>query len=233
VLNRFTSDAWRQRWPVWSPDGSVVFGAVPIGTYDLYQKTLGDAAEQVLLATPDSKSPSDISADGRFLAFTKQDPKTGADLWVLPRKPPQMPFPVAHTEFMETQGQFSPDLKWIAFQSNESGRFEIYVQAFPKAGTKTQVSVDGGTQVRWRRDGRALFFVGLDEVLREVPLRLNKSGDIEPASPVSLFKSRVGISTEPGNIQQYAVSADGNSFLMNVVTREQTVSPITVILNHR
>jgi serine/threonine protein kinase len=232
VLNRFTSEAWRQRWPVWFPDGSgVVFAGVPGGTYDLYQKSLADPAEQVLLTTPDSKNPSDVSSDGRFVLFTKQDSKTGADLWALPIKPLQMPFPIAHTEFMEMEGQFSPDVKWIAFQSNESGKFEIYVQAFPKAGTKTQVSVDGGTQVRWRRDSRALFYIGLDEVLREVPLRFNKSGDIEPAVPVSLFKSRVDTRTEPGNIQQYAVSADGNRFLMNVVTREQTVSPITVILN--
>jgi len=234
VLNRFTSEAWRQRWPLWSADGSgIVFGAVPVGTYDLYQKSLADTAEHVLLTTPDTKSPSDVSADGRFVLFTKQDPKTGSDLWALPIKPPQMPFPIAHTEFIEAKGQFSPDVKWIAFQSNESGRFEIYVQAFQKAGTKTQVSVDGGTQVRWRRDGKALFYIGLDEVLKEVPLRFNNSGDIEPAPPVSLFKSRVGISTDPGNIQQYAVSADGNRFLMNVVTREQTMSPITVILNQR
>jgi Tol biopolymer transport system component len=216
---------------VWSSDGtSVVFSAVPGGTYDLYQKFLADAAEHLLLTTPDSKNPSDVSADGRFVLFTKQDPKTGADLWALPIKPPQTPFPIAHTEFMETQGQFSPDVKWMAFQSNESGRSEIYVQAFPKAGTKTQVSVDGGTQVRWRRDGEALFYIGLDEVLREVPLRFNQSGDIEPAPPVSLFKSRVGVRTD---IQQYAVSADGNRFLMNFVTQEQTVSPITIILNHR
>jgi hypothetical protein len=144
-----------------------------------------------------------------------------------------MPFPIAHTEFMEMQGQFSPDVKWIAFQSNESGRFEIYVQAFPKPGTKIQVSVDGGTQVRWRRDGKALFYIGQDDVLREVPLRFNTSGDIEPAPPISLFKSRIGIKTDQGNVQQYAVSADGSRFLMNVVTREQAVSPITVILNHK
>jgi hypothetical protein len=135
-----------------------------------------------------------------------------------------------HT-FMEMQGQCSQDVKWIAFQSNESGRFEIYVQAFPRAGKKIQVSVDGGTQVRWRGDGKALFYIGLDEELREVPLHFNTSGNIEPAPPVSLFKSRIGIRTEQGSIQQYAVSADGNRFLMNVVTREQAVSPITVILH--
>jgi len=233
VLSRFTSEPWRQRWPVWLPDGSgVVFGAVPSGTYDLYLKSQTGAAEQLLLMTPDSKSPSDVSADGRFVLFTKQDPRTGADLWALQINPTQMPFPIAHTQYTETLGQFSPDVKWLAFQSNESGRFEIYVQAFQSSGTKTQVSVDGGTQVRWSPDGRALYFIGLDGTLKEVPLHFNNAGAIEIAPPASLFKSRVDIKSEPGNIQQYVVSAGSKKFLMNVVTREQTVSPITVILNH-
>jgi Tol biopolymer transport system component len=183
--------------------------------------------------TPDSKTLSDFSADGRFALYLNQDPKTGEDLWVLPIVPPQTPRPVARTEFRERQGQFSPDVKWIAFQSNESGQFEIYVQAFPNSGLKTQMSINGGTQVRWRHDGEALFYIGPDETLKEVPFRLNASGNIEPASPISLFKTRVGLALESGGVHQYAVSADGNRFLMNVVTREQTASPITVILNHR
>jgi hypothetical protein len=124
-------------------------------------------------------------------------------------------------------------MKWIAFQSNESGRFEIYAQPFPGPGTKIQISVGGGIQVRWRRDSKALFYVGLDGVLREVPLRINTSGSIEPAAPVSLFKARLGATTEVGLMQQYAVSADGNQFLMNAVTREQTMSPITVVVNYK
>jgi serine/threonine protein kinase len=234
VMNRFTSKAWRQRWPVWSHDGNgIIFGSVPRGTYDLYQKSMADAAEQLLLTTADSKSPSDVSADGHYVLFTMQNPRTGPDLWVLPIKPTQMPLPIAHSEYSETQGQFSPDVKWIAFQSNESGQFEIYVQPFQKAGTKIQVSVGGGTQVRWRPDGKAIFYIGLDQVLKEVPLRFSESGAFNPASPISLFKSRVAGNTEPGTLQQYAVSANGNRFLMNFVTKEQSLSPITVVLNHR
>jgi eukaryotic-like serine/threonine-protein kinase len=234
ALSRFTSEAWRQRWPQWSPDGrGIVFGAVANGSYDLYRKELVDGAEQMQLTTPDSKTPSDLSADGRFLLFTNQDPKTDQDLWVLPLKPLQTPFPVVRTAFQEKMGQFSPDLKWIAFQSNESGRFEIYVQAFPGPGTKIQISVGGGTQVRWRRDGKTLFYIGPDETLKEVPLRSKSSGNIELAPPVSLFRTRLGTPADPGFIQEYAVSADGNRFLMNVVTREQTASPISIILNQR
>jgi Tol biopolymer transport system component len=234
VLNRFTSEAWRQRWPQWSSDGiRVVFSANPNGTYDLFEKSVSGGAEQSLLVTSDSKTLSDFSADGRFVLYLNQDPKTSEDLWVLPINPPQTPLPVARTEFRERQGQFSPDVKWIAFQSNESGQFEIYVQAFPNSGMKTQMSINGGTQVRWRHDGKALFYIGSDEMLREVPFQLNASGNIEPVSPISLFKTRVSLAREPGDVQQYAVSADGNRFLMSVVTREQTASPITVILNHK
>jgi Tol biopolymer transport system component len=234
VLNRFTSEAWRQRWPQWSADGSrVAFSANPNGTYDLFEKSVSGGAEQLLLMTPDSKTLSDLSADGRFALYLSQGPKTSEDLWVLPISPPQTPLPVARTEFRERQGQFSPDVKWIAFESNESGRFEIYVQAFPNSGTKTQISINGGSQVRWRHDAKALFYIGSDEMLREVPFRLSASGNIEPVSPISLFKTRVDLALEPVGIQQYAVSADGDRFLMNVMTREQTVSPITVILNHR
>jgi protein kinase-like protein/WD40 repeat protein len=192
-----------------------------------------DQALAIELMTPDSKTLSDFSADGHFALYLNQDPKTGEDLWALPLSSPQTPVPVARTEFRERQGQFSPDVKWIAFQSNESGQFEIYVQAFPNAGTKTQMSINGGTQVRWSHDGKALFYIEPDEMLKEVPFRLNASGNIEPASPSSLFKTRVGLALESGGVQQYAVSADGNRFLMNVITREQTASPITVILNHR
>jgi Tol biopolymer transport system component len=232
VLNRFTSEAWRERWPQWLPDGSgIVFAAAPNGTYDLFRKTLGEGAQQALLTTPDSKIPTDLSTDGRFVLFSVVAPKTGQDLWALPINPVQTPLPVTRTEFLENQGQFSPDTKWVAFQSNESGRFEIYAQPFPGPGTKIQISIGGGTQVRWRRDGKAVFYIGPDEVLREVPLRLSASGNIEPATPVSLFKTHLGATTDAGFIQQYAVSADGARFLMNVVTRDQTVSPITVVLN--
>jgi Tol biopolymer transport system component len=231
VLNRFTSEAWRERWPQWLPDGTgIVFAANPNGTYDLFRKNL-DGTQQTLLMTPDSKTPYDLSPDGRFVLFSVVAPKTGQDLWALPINPVQAPLPVARTEFLETQGQFSPDMKWVAFQSNEPGRLEIYAQPFPGPGTKIQISVNGGRQPRWRRDGKALFYIGADDVLKEVSLHTGALGNIEPSPPVSLFKTHLGSATDAEYIQQYAVSADGTRFLMNAVTREQTVSAITVVLN--
>jgi serine/threonine protein kinase len=234
LLSRFTSDASRQRWPQWSPDGTrVVFASNPSGTYDLYQRSANSTEpDQLLLKTSNSKSATDWSADGRFVLYESKETKTGSDLWALDLEEPQKPFPLVQTEFEEGLGQFSPDGKWIAYESNESGRFEIYVQPFRGTGRKTQVSLKGGGQVRWRRDGKALFFIALGDRLTEVPLRFNESGQVaEPGPAISLFTTHVGGASQPQEGQQYAVSSNGNRFLMNVVTQETSTSPITVILN--
>src|SRR5262249_61930652 len=134
---------WRRRWPQWSPDGSrIAFTSNPKGTYDLYQKSAnGDAAEELLVMTPNSKRVTDWSADGRFLLYESQESKTGPDIWALAFNDPQKRFPVVQTEFEDVDGQFSPDGKWIAYDSNESGRFEVYMQPFPGPGRKTQISL--------------------------------------------------------------------------------------------
>jgi Tol biopolymer transport system component len=234
VLSRFTSDAFRQRWPIWSPDGNTVaFAQNLTGTYDLYVKPVnGGTIDQLLLKTPQSKSVMDWSADGRFILYRSQDPKTGSDLWAVPLNDPQKHIPVAHTEFSESNGQFSPDGKWVAYESNESGRFEVYVQPFTGPGRKTQISLKGGAQARWRHDGQALFYIGADDRLTEVPLRFGADGQsVEPGPPAFLFTTHIGGAVQGQLLQQYAVALDGQRFLLNAVTQEPSVSPITVILN--
>jgi dipeptidyl aminopeptidase/acylaminoacyl peptidase len=177
----------------------------------------------------------DWSTDGRFLLYNRTDPKTGTDLWALPmdggRKAGE-PLPVVQTNADERDGQFSPDGKWIAYQSNETGRFEIYVQAFPGVGRRPQLlSVHGGEQVRWRRDSQELFYIGPDNRLMAVPVRLAPdSQSIEPDSPVGLFPTRVLHGRSAVLRQQYIVSADGRQFLMNTETEEHA-TPITLIFN--
>ena len=141
-------------------------------------------------------------------------------------------FPIVETKADEREAQFSPDGQWIAYQSNESGRFEIYLRPFPdSAGARYgPVSTSGGVQVRWRGDGRELFYLGLDDRLMAVPIRVGPGRQvIEAGTPVSLFPTRL-LARGPGvTVQQYDVSNDGTRFLMN--TFEEVTSPISVILN--
>jgi len=142
------------------------------------------------------------------------------------------PFLVVRTDYDERDGQFSPDGKWIAYESDESGRFEIYIQPFPGPGAKLPVSTNGGAQVRWSRDGKELFFIGLDERMMAVPIKLPSAGQaIEVGTPVALFPTRVAGGAVNVQRQQYVVSPDGQRFLINTVREEPGASRITVILN--
>jgi Tol biopolymer transport system component len=231
ILSRFTSDAANDVNPAWSPDGSqIAFQSNRTGVSDLYLKSAsGAGGDQVLLSTPEDKAPSDWSRDGRFLLYRNTDRKTGYDLWALPMTGDRKPFPVVQTEFEERDGQFSPDGKWLAYQSNESGRFEIYLQPFPGRGEKWQVSSNGGAQVRWRPDGKEIFYVAMDEKLMAVPVALG-ANQPEIGAATTLFTTRLGGPVQGLFKQQYIVSADGQRFLVNAVA-DEAASPINVILN--
>ena len=233
MLSRFTFDGAPDAYPIWSPDGRRVVFSSNRGILDLYEKKAsGGGTEELLLATPEFKVPTDWSLDGRFLLYRRDAPNHSFDIWALPMDGNRKPFPVIQTDFDERDGQFSPDGRWVAYESNESGRFEIYVQPFPGPGGKWQMSTNGGAQVRWRRDGKELFYIGLDGQLMAAPFRLASNGQaVEPATPVSLFVTRIpGGALQAGFKQQYVVSPDGQRFLINSLTAA-TASPITLILN--
>jgi hypothetical protein len=140
-------------------------------------------------------------------------------------------FAVVQTNAAERDGQFAPNGRWIGYQSDESGQFEIYVQRFPGGGDKQRISTNGGAQVRWRADGAELFYIGLDDRLMSVPVKFNTTGDkVEIGSPAPLFTTRIGGAVQGVTRQQYIVSADGQRFLMNTIP-EQHTSPIIVVLN--
>ena len=247
VLNRFTFDMSTDVAPVWSHDGrSILFSSNRNGVFDLYQKSAtGAGSEELVLATPQDKSASDWSADGRFALYRSPGgAATGFDIWALPMSGAnaspegrshqeitgeRKPIPVVQTKSEERDGQFSPDGNWIAYQSNESGRMEIVVQSFPGPGGKLLVSTNGGAQVRWKSDGKELFYIALDGQLMSVPIRSTNSQTIEAGTPVALFTTNIG-----GAVQRsphYVVSADGKRFLMDPIVTETGNSPITVILN--
>src|SRR5262249_48876773 len=206
--------------PVWSPDGGrVVFTSNRKGIYNFYWKLWrGPGADEPMLESDQTKSPMDWSSDGRFLLFRNQDPQTGFDLWILPTSGDKKPFPFVNTPFEEREGQFSPDGKWIAYQSNESGQFEIYVQPFPGPGGKFRISANGGAQPRWNKNGDEIFYVSLDSKMMAVPVKLSPDGQsLETGTLAVLFPVRIaGGPLFSSNKQQYAVSSDGQRFLVNL-----------------
>ena len=227
---RFTSEPEAEIAPIWSPGGDrVAFSSLRKGVFDLYQKRVAGGASEEMLATAQAKQVTDWSSDGRFLLFRSLDPESDWDIWALPSDKDRKPFPVVRTNFDERDGQFSPDGKWMAYQSNDSGRFEIYVQPFPGPGERQPISSNGGTHALWRRDGKELFYISLDGRLVSVPLRFpSGSKTVESGAPIPLFFARVGAVQDLS--KPYAVSPDGQRFLIDTIT-EENPSPITVILN--
>jgi Tol biopolymer transport system component len=232
VPTRFTTEPGPDIVPIWSRDGDrIVFSSLgKRGVFDLYEQAITSKVSQELLATDQSKQVTDWSRDGRFLLYRSNDPKMGWDIWALPLEGDRQPFPVVRTKFEERDGQFSPDGKWIAYQSDETSRFEIYVQPFPGPGEEKRISINGGAQVRWRSDGKELFYVTLDGRLVAVPFSVSSGGQVaEPSAPIQLFPTRLG-AIQDNWIAKYIVSQDGQRFLMDIAL-EETPSPITVILN--
>lgn len=222
--SRFTFDPAFDDFPLWSPDGSrVAFRSNRReGNFDLYQKLASGAGQDELLLKSDlEKRPTSWSSDGRFIAYYQIDPKTKEDVWVLPLFGGQKPFPLVQTEFNEVSARLSPDLKWIAYTSNESGKPEIYVQPFPAGGGRWQVSKDGGTTSRWRRDGKEIFYIGGGKVMA---VAVKGSATFEVGTPQPLFDS--------GNLSPiYAVTGDGQRFLFSTPVEEAQSAQITVVLN--
>jgi Tol biopolymer transport system component len=233
VTRRFTSNPWSEFDPQWSPDGvRLVFGSMEKGPGDLYLKRLdGDGSEEVLFADSLEKRPTDWSADRSFILYNTRGSKTKHDIWALQLDKDRKRFPVVQTDGDDDYGKFSPDGRWIAYDSDESGRSEVYVQPFMRPGAKVRISNNGGAQVRWRPDGKELFYISLDGRLTAVPIRL-PSNDQNPevGAPVPLFLARVGDAMQPNSGPQYAISADGTRFLLDTVI-DQPAATITVLLN--
>jgi serine/threonine protein kinase/Tol biopolymer transport system component len=230
VLSRFTTEGRALR-PIWSPDGNEMIYATGVPTNLVRRPVAGQADEQAVLETTQPKAATDWSKDGRFILYRSNDPQDGWDIWALPLDGTRNSIQVARTRFDERDGQFSPDTKWVAFQSNESGRVEIYVRPFPGPGGKVTISRDGGAQVRWRADGKELFYVAFDNRLMAVSVQLAPhGGTLEVGALIPLFTTQIGGAVQSANRQQYMVSSDGQRFLMNTVVDEAT-SPIVVLLN--
>jgi serine/threonine protein kinase len=229
VSSRLTSDPDYDIFPVWSPDGQrIAFSSRRNGTWDLYLKTTNGTGNDELLVGTDryEVSQGDWSPDGRFILYGIQA-TSSFDVHAVRPDGDRRPFAVVETPAEEGLARFSPDGRWISYESNESGRTEIQVQQFPVPKGKTQVSRDGGTQGLWRGDGKELFYLAPGNQLMAVPIELDSArgvADVGTAKP--LFTLRL-----PPTLGgwQYAVSRDGQRFLVDALP-EVTV-PISVILN--
>src|SRR5262249_40621883 len=161
-----------------------------------------------------------------FILYEDAGSTTGWDLWALPLTGDRKPIAVANGPFEERNGQFSPDGRWVAYQSNDTGSFEIYVQPFPGPGGKWKVSTAGGTDPRWRADGQELFFIAPDAKLMGASIRMSGSS-FGAGSPTALFQTRI---VTAGNFKhEYDVSSDGR-FLVNTIL-DDAAPPITLLLN--
>jgi Tol biopolymer transport system component len=234
--DRITFDPGDDIFPLWSPDGaSILTGSSRKGgIVGLYRRLLNASQEneEMLLSTRDPTFPMDWSIDGRYVLYDTLAPKQGFDMWALPLDGARKAFTVVQTEFNEGLGQFSPDGRWIAYQSDKTGRAEIYLRPFPGPGADVRVSVNGGAQVRWNPDGKELFYIASDNKLTAVAIRFASGGTaVEPGTPVALFPAAAGNHAGPVYRQQYVVSPDGHSFVMNSAVGDASASPISVILN--
>jgi Tol biopolymer transport system component len=175
----------------------------------------GTAQEERLLKTAHQSVPTDWTADGRFIVYEDYDLQTGKrDLWMLPTTGDRKPFPYLETPFDEFQGQTSPDGKWMAYSSDESGRWEIYVQPIPATEGKWQISNAGGTQPRWRGDGREIFYLSLDKKITSLDVKLGPRPEF--GSPKALFPVRV-LQNAQGS-DEFVPTPDGKRFLAMAAT---------------
>jgi len=228
TTTRFTFNPAWDFAPVWSPDSNqIVFSSTRDGLPNLYVKPAsGGSDEELLLKTGTTKTPTDWSADGKFILYSERNSQGKFDLSVLPLEGDRMPRPFLRDEFDKGGAKFSPDGKWIAYASDESGQKQIYVKPFPGPGEKYQVSISGGINPRWRADGRELFFINADGKLMAVAIKAGPR--FATGLPQALFDTHI---RRFGSRTNYVASRDGQRFLNNDVTDVSTSAPITVVLN--
>jgi Tol biopolymer transport system component len=221
---RLTFDPAIDSLPIWSPDGSrMVFASNRGVTFNLYLKDTNGAQEEKPIPQdgPD-RFPTDWSPDGKNVLYER-----GADLWFVAI--PEL----RAAQFLKASStlkdaRFSPDGKWVAYSSNESGRWEIYVTSFPGAQGKWQVSNTGGDQPKWRSDGKELFYLSNDGKIMAIPVKTGANFDA--GTPTALFQAKPREMIATSEQFSYDVSKDGQKFLINTQLKT-AVTPMSVVLN--
>ncbi len=221
----FASNPADENWLIWAPDGQrVIFNSQRSGHLDLYRASASTSAStaetagELLQADEHAKWPVSWSPDGRHILYVIDGPDTGNDIWILPLAGDRpaaggKPFPYLQGRFAENWAAFSPDGRWVAYSSTESpsGRPEVYVASFPSPGRRWRISSGGGSQARWRRDGRELFFLASGTLM--VAAVSTPASTFQASVPAPLFEVRFPY----GQYHAYDVAADGQRFLVNAL----------------
>ena len=229
TLTRFTFEGSTNHDPAWTPDGKrIAFGSIKEGPQNIFwQLADGSGGLERLTTSAYNDVPMSWSPDGQLLAFLEVNPTTGNDIWVL-RMGDRKAQPFLQTRFNESVPRFSPDGHWLAYISDESGRYEIYVQPYPGPGGKWQISTEGGTEPTWNPNGRELFYRSGDKMMG---VDVSTQPGFAAGKPRVLFEGPYGAT--PLTIPDYDVSPDGQRFLMLKPIEQEQAAPtqINVVLN--
>jgi eukaryotic-like serine/threonine-protein kinase len=228
IRSRLTFDPLNEMGPVWSPDGKTIYYSSDRNILlRIYRRKVSGAGQEETLTSPSEWAMAwDVSPDSRFLVYEQSTSTalTNVDLWILPLSGGGKPTPFLATPFSESEASFSPDGRWLAYTSNESGRFEVYVTSLPGREGRWQISSGGGSGPRWRRDGRELFYVAPDRRIHSVEVRAG--GAFDAGAPRPLFATQMLL--EPTGC--YDVTADGQRFLVCEPVEAETPEPITIVV---
>jgi len=234
--HRLTTDSSINAAPFWSPSGGQIAFVSNRGNGDIYLAAADRPANgDLLLTTTYNKFISDWSRDGRYIVYSEAEPRTREDLWVLPMngRTPGKPIRFLSSEFDEVLGRLSPDDRWMAYTSDQSGRREVYVRPFPSGDGEWKISLDGGEQPRWRNDGRELYFVRADGTMMAaaVTAAFAPRAEFIAQPPQPLFKTHL-VPTLRGVLFQYDVSPDGKRFLLDSTSENSSsAASLAVIVN--
>ena len=217
--------------PIWSPDGSrVLFSSDRNGPWDIYQKAADglESTQPVFQSAGQDKALNDVAPDGRYAIYDTANSDAIRQLWALPLFGNRKPFPFVQVSFGAGSAQFSPNGRYVAYESNETGRDEIYVQTFPQHTGRWEISISGGAEPMWRRDGKELFYITSDEKLMAVDVD-TRSAAFQAGIPRELFQTQLVPLSYWRNI--YVPSLDGQRFLMITPAGQTKPDPITVVVN--
>jgi Tol biopolymer transport system component len=237
VASPLTFEPYVNAQPIWSPDGNeLVFRSQSEIPAPMFRRAASGAGRGAMILRPrealseagPNVFPTDWSRDGRFILFHGSFPQTGYDVWVLPMTGDRKPRPLVRTNGDDLLGRFSPDSRYVAYSSDESGRSQVYVQSFPEGDGRWQISADGGAEPRWRADGHELYFIAADRRLMAAPVSTTAS--FQHGAPVPLFQTRISTFANPFRTS-YAVARDGQRFLINTPADNTPTPSITVLVN--